>query len=95
MLCGDRLVDLRFLYEGVQDVEDAIRAPHLHRSALDTRVEMQNEVHLAPIGEQRELVVRLRLDLRAPDAERLELVYELVHYVPEPLFGELERDGPV
>jgi hypothetical protein len=48
---------------------------------------------LAGLGEHAELLLRLRLDLGAPDAEGLELVDELVDDVPEPLLRELELHG--
>ena len=43
---------------------------------------MCHEAHLARVGQQNELLIGLRLDLRPPDAERLELVDELVDDVP-------------
>lgn len=50
---------------------------------------------MARVREQYELLICLRLGLRAPDAERLVLVDELVDDVPQPLFRQLERDGAV
>jgi hypothetical protein len=64
---------------------------------LDQRVQdVQHGIttpDLRVLGEHGELVFRLVLDDRTPLSKGLELVDKLVEHVPEPLDGEVERDG--
>lgn len=73
-------VDVAFLNEGVEDVENAVAAPSLG-AAFGT--------------EHRELVVRLDRGPRSEERKGLELVDEFVDDIPQPLGGEREGYRPV
>ena len=66
---GDEIrVDFALLDERVQHVEDRVRAPHL------SGVRIGQESALLSVGAVGKL--------SAPNAEGLELIYELVDYIP-------------
>ena len=66
-------IDMALLDEAVEYVEDAVAAPHLC-AAFRTG--------------HRELVVRLAGGVGSEERKRLELVYELVDDIPQPLCRE-------
>jgi hypothetical protein len=89
-------VDFRLLDERVQNVQDAVAAPdlcHHTRIHFSFRNVSVNWTHLAAISQHHQLFLVLLRWTRAPHAEALELIDELVDDVPEPLIWEFELDG--
>ena len=73
-------VDVAFLDEGVEDIEDAVAAPGLGTAFG---------------AEHRELVVRFCRGTRSEERKGLKLVDEFIDDVPQPLCREREGHGSV
>lgn len=96
LLRCDLLVDLRFLDQGVENVEDRVARPDLSRRIGTQPPDLEMSIPLVKKGSQvarsqtnlrvlpqhRQLVLTLVFHARPPLRERLKLVDELVEHVP-------------
>lgn len=81
-------VDLGFLDERIQDVENTVRAPRLISGVRWQSVSSHEigrcaaNTDLSGLRQHVHLLFRLVLDLTPPEAEALVLIYEFVDNVP-------------